>query len=48
MWKYQNKDGAEIIIREESQKSLLEREGFTLVSEVEYDAKGKLVEVKPE
>jgi hypothetical protein len=45
MWKYKNEDGATIVIRDESQKSMIEREGFTLVGEVEFDKKGKVIPV---
>jgi len=42
MWKYE-KDGATIVIRDESQKAMVEREGFTFVTEVEFDKKGKVI-----
>ena len=44
MWKYE-KDGNTVVIRDESHKSMMDREGFTLVGEVEFDKKGKVIPV---
>jgi hypothetical protein len=41
MWKYKNDEGATITISDDNHKSMLEREGFKLVGEV--DEKGKLI-----